>query len=273
MEFRVTTDLATAMPQEIIFNFEELKRELTERLDHYNNLVVTEDSIKEAKGDRATLNKLRAAIDTRRKEIKKQFLVPLDEFESRVKELLALIDQPIGAIDGQLATYEEMRKQEKRTQIEEAYATIVTGELADIIPLERIFDSRWLNATMDMKKVEESMTSTAQRIHAELMVVETVEPEYAAAVKLKYKETLDFDAALKYREALRAASAASTPRQWQTPTEEATQPTATACEPVATEQRREDTVYLLRLELQLSKAQATALKNFLVRNKIEHRKI
>lgn len=273
MQFEMITDLSTVVPKSIEFNFDTLKNELEERLNYYNNLVITEDGIKDGKADLAKLRKLREAIDTRRKEVKKEYLRPYNDFESQCKDLLVLIDQPIDAVNRQLATYEEIRKQEKRAKIEEAYAAIVTDELAEFIPLERIFDSRWLNATMDMKKVEESMTSTAQRIHAELMVVETVEPEYAAAVKLKYKETLDFDAALKYREALRAASAASTPRQWQTPTEEATQPTATACEAVATEQRQEDTVYLLRLELQLSKAQATALKNFLVRNKIDHKKI
>lgn len=274
MEFIVNTDLETALPAEIGFNFEELKTELAERLEHYNTLVVTEDSIKDAKGDRANLNKLRSAIDTRRKEIKKQYLGPLDQFEGKVKELLALIDQPIGAIDGQLAAYEDLRKQEKRAKIEEAYASIVTGELAEFIPLERIFDPRWLNATMDMKKVEEDMTITAKRIRAELLVVETVESEYAAAVKLKFKETLDFDAALKYRSALKAASEAAKRSQEQTPAEEVKQPTAAACEPAIEHPApQNEKLYTLSLRFALTMKQANALKQFLADNGINYEKI
>jgi len=54
----------------INFNYDELKQELAVRLDKYRNLVYSEDSIKEAKADRATLNKFKKAIEERRKEIK-----------------------------------------------------------------------------------------------------------------------------------------------------------------------------------------------------------
>lgn len=73
MEFKITTDLSN-VPEKIEFNFEELKSEISERLTYYKNLVVTEDKIKEAKSDKATLNKLIKAIDERRKEIKNRCL-------------------------------------------------------------------------------------------------------------------------------------------------------------------------------------------------------
>lgn len=274
MEFIMQTDMQKAIPAVIDFNFEELKEEISNRLAYYNTLIVTEDSIKDAKTDRANLNKLRSAIDTRRKEIKKQYLKPLDEFEGKVKELLALIDQPIGAIDGQLATFEDTRKEGKRKEIEAAYATIVTDELADIIPLDRIFDQRWLNATMDMKKVEEAMKALVKRTRAELLVVESVEPENAAAVRLKYKETLDFDAALKYRSALKSAAEAEKQRQIQTPAEEPKQPTAVAREPeIAPAAHQDEKLYTLRLQFALTMKQANALKQFLADNGINYEKI
>ena len=55
MEFIMSTDLTTALPKEIGFNFEELKAELAEKLDYYNNLVVTEDTIKEG-NETVTMN-------------------------------------------------------------------------------------------------------------------------------------------------------------------------------------------------------------------------
>ena len=69
MEFVMSTDLNTALPKEIGFNFEELKAELSERLEYYNGLVVTETTIKEGKAERAKLSKLREAVEAKRKEV------------------------------------------------------------------------------------------------------------------------------------------------------------------------------------------------------------
>ena len=41
------------LPEKILFNYEELKRELTEKVSHYETLVYTDDQIKEAKADKA----------------------------------------------------------------------------------------------------------------------------------------------------------------------------------------------------------------------------
>ena len=75
MKFILKTDLSS-LPQIIDFNFEDMKSELSIKLKQYNALVVTEDSIKSAKDDKAQLNKLRTAIENKRKEIKNQCLAP-----------------------------------------------------------------------------------------------------------------------------------------------------------------------------------------------------
>ena len=71
LELAVRADIST-IPEIEFSNFEELKEEIIERLEHYNNLVIQKDDIKQAKADKAKLNKLAEAVDGRRKEIKKQ---------------------------------------------------------------------------------------------------------------------------------------------------------------------------------------------------------
>lgn len=66
--------------QTIEFNFEEIKTELINRLEKYQNLTFTEETVKEAKDTKAGLNKFREAIETRRKEIKKLCLKPYEGF-------------------------------------------------------------------------------------------------------------------------------------------------------------------------------------------------
>ena len=138
LEFIMQTNLTEALPATLEFNFEDLKSALAERMELYRGLVVTEDGIKAAKQDRADLNKLREAIEAKRKEVKKACMAPYTEFEGRVKELVQLVDAPIAAIDGQLKEYEEKRRADKRAEIRfaidyftmraEKYAVI--GELA-----------------------------------------------------------------------------------------------------------------------------------------------
>ena len=101
MEFVMGNSLET-LPKTIDFNFEELKGQLAESLALYTGLVVTEDGIKGAKEDRAKLNKLREALENKRKEVKRECMAPYTDFEAKVKELVGLIDQPIAAIDAQL---------------------------------------------------------------------------------------------------------------------------------------------------------------------------
>ena len=69
-------------------NFEEIKAWLAERLEGYKNLVYNENSLKLAKADKAELNRLKRALDERRKEIKKLYMEPYLAIEAQIKELL-----------------------------------------------------------------------------------------------------------------------------------------------------------------------------------------
>lgn len=289
MEFRMTTDLATAMPKEIAFNFDELKTELTQQLDHYNRLVVTEDAIQEARDDRANLRKLKDAIETRRKEVKKECEKPYKAFEKQVKELTALIDAPVAAIDGQIKAFEDSQREAKRKEVEAAYAEIVPENIRDIIPLSRILDQKWLNKTTTMKSVREALEDKAKRVNVDMALIDGADPKYAAAVRSKYIETLDVTAALNYQdklaedearfqalqEAKAARAAQMAERQAQAPRVEEKQPEP-AQEPVrepAPQAGPAEKMYSLRLEFHLTMNQANALKVFLSDNNIGYTKI
>lgn len=276
MEFIINTDLTTALPKTIDFNFEAQKAWLEERLSYYNSLVVTEETIKDAKGDRAQLNKLREAMDTRRKEIKREWMAPYNAFEAKVKELTALIDKPVAAIDGQLANYEEIRREEKRKTVSEAYERIVPEALRDIIPMTMIFSPKWLNATTTMKSIEAELTERVKRTNADMMVLDTVEPEYASAVRATYIRTLDIEKAMQQKKALQDAAEAFRQREEARAAQEAERPAPAAYEPEIAPpapQPETEQIYTLRLEFQLTKAQADDLKWFLTRNNINYMKI
>lgn len=293
MEFVMGNSLE-ALPKTIDFNFEELKSQLAESLSLYTGLVVTEDSIKAAKEDRAKLNKLREALDTKRKEVKKECMAPYNDFEAKVKELLGLIDKPIAAIDGQLKEFEEKRRAAKRADILAIYEETV-GELRPLLPFDKLWRDEWYNTGVSMKKIREAIISAEDKAASDLEVLSTVESEFAEAVKLKYLEALDLNAALterarlqeraaklrEYEEQQRARAAnlpeaeraaASARGAEQTPDPAASAEQAGTWEPGGGE-AVEETVYLLRFECQVTRGQAAELAAWLKARNISYRRI
>ena len=197
MEFVMGNSLE-ALPKTIDFNFEELKTQLASSLELYTGLVVTEDGIKSAKEDRAKLNKLREALETKRKEVKKECMAPYTDFEGKVKELVGLIDKPIAAIDAQLKTYEEQRRSDKRAAVKEIYDETI-GTLYPLLPFDKLWRDEWYNTGVSMKKIREAIVAAEAKAASDLEVLATVESEFAEAVKIKYLEHLDLNEALLER--------------------------------------------------------------------------
>ena len=113
MEFEVRTNLALMQPQKIESNIAEVKSWLINALEPYKNMVVSEDAIASAKQDRAKINKLKNAIDEKRKTTKKQWVHPYVTWEAEVNELLGLCDEASGNIDSQIKSFENEIKEQK----------------------------------------------------------------------------------------------------------------------------------------------------------------
>lgn len=195
MELVMKTDLAKALPQAIEFNYEELKKQLPERLTYYKNLVVTEDSIKSAKGDKSTLNKLRTAFEDARKDVKRDCLKPYEDFERKEKELVGMIDEAIQSIDGQVKTFDENRAVAKKEQINAFYLENV-GDLGALLPFEKIYNLRWLNTTYKMADVEKEITDTIFKVKNDIQIIKTFGVACEQQMLDKYLATLDMSAAM-----------------------------------------------------------------------------
>ena len=170
MEVRVTPAIEQIIPPQISFNFEEIRAELAQKLQVYQNMVVTESGVKEAKADRANLNKFKAALADSRKSVKSQWNQPLSDFEDKMKVLEQMVDEPISVIDRQIKSFEEIKKEEKRQSIEAFFEDNV-GDLEEILPLQKIWNERWLNATYPMKEIEQEIISRMRKTHNDINII------------------------------------------------------------------------------------------------------
>jgi hypothetical protein len=194
MDFQIKTDLSV-LPKVIEFNHEELKNFLIEKTSKYNSLVVTEDSIKSAKEDKAKLNKFRTAIEDERKRIKKQCLQPYEEFEKKCKEIVALIDKPIISIDTQIKAFDDEEKERKYKALQQHFDDNAK-ELLGIITLDQIINPKWANKGERLLDLAQQIYDKLDKIRQDLKVIGDLKSPYEFQMKDIYLKTFDVSKAL-----------------------------------------------------------------------------
>lgn len=195
MELKIYNPTEDGFIKSIEWNHEEIKAEVAEKMKEYAAMVYSEDQIKEAKADRAKLNKFVQALETKRKEIKKQCLQPYESFETKMKEIVALVNEPIALIDSQVKGYEEQRKAEKLEKIKEYFESLPQIEGFEELKLEQFFDNKWLNSSVSLKKATEEISTICGEIKGNLEMLQNL-PEFGFEAVAVYKETLDVTTAV-----------------------------------------------------------------------------
>lgn len=158
-------------------NFDAIKAQLESEMEEYKGKTFTEETKKKAKEDLADLRKLKKNVNARKLEVKKAYMKPYDDFEEKVKELICVIDEPIGLIDGQVKEFEEKRINERKAAIEDLYDETVEEELRDYIPLERIYGDKWTNATTTMKSIREEINLKVMQTRQDITTIKAMKSE------------------------------------------------------------------------------------------------
>ena len=183
---------AYQLPEKISFNFDELKQELTEKVSMYETLVYTDDQIKEAKADKAQLNKLKKALNDERIRLEKEYMVPFNSFKSQVAEIISIIDKPVALIDKQVKEYEDKQKQEKMEQIKALWSEM---DVPEGLTLERVFEDRMLNVSYGMNHVKQKMLDDIKKFNRDMETLAAL-PEFGYEAQQEYIRTLDLNKAL-----------------------------------------------------------------------------
>lgn len=196
MEFNLITNIKQSIPQAIVFNFDELKKELAEKITPYKSLAVTEDDLKGAKSDKANLNKLKKALNDKRIEVKKEYMQPLEVFEGQVKELVSIVDEGIVNIDSQVKAFENKQQEDKLKEIAAFYVEEFE-DLVDILPLERIIPDKWRNKSCKMSDIQQEIRDKVFKFRNDVNIIKAMNLECEDMMLDAYVKTLDMSAALQ----------------------------------------------------------------------------
>ncbi len=149
------------------WDFAAMKSQLKNILKKYN-IVYTDE--KEAKSDKAELNKIKKAIEDRRKEYRKECLAPYEKLKPQVDELVDMIDGSLTYIDGVVKVYKAQKEEEKLAEVKAYYdkQSAVLGEYAE--PLFNVFlkDSKWLQVTHSINECKKEILFAVEKSKREI---------------------------------------------------------------------------------------------------------
>lgn len=174
-------------------NLTELEKIVDESLEKYRGLVVSEDQIGEAKKTRSDLNALKKTANDWRIRKEREFNEPFVQVKAQVRRICDNIDQVNGEIDKQIKTFEEAQREEKRAAIADWWAK--NGKKT--VPLEKVWDDRYLNKTFTEKQWQQDLRQRCQKITDELsQITQMGSPEKVDFLITNYMQTLDVSASL-----------------------------------------------------------------------------
>ena len=195
MEIRLVNPTEDGFLQKIDWNKAELEANVRSIVEAYQGLVYTEDTVSDAKNDRAALRKLLNEIEDRRKLVKKKCMEPYEAFESDLKDVTVLIKEQISIIDGQVKEYENSVKEEKKARLQGVYTEAI-GELAEVLPFERVFEAQYLNVSFKESKAATEILEKIQRVKSDLAAIDALDSKYKLNAKDVYVRTLDMSQAM-----------------------------------------------------------------------------
>lgn len=259
-------------------NVDTFVEETTKALNKYN-YVVTEDNQKDVKDDMATLNKLVKAIKDRRIGFEKELLASWEPSKKKLMDLEKEALKYRTDLDNGVNVFEDNRKNEKKSEIEQYFET----KEFTLLPLERLFDERWLNATFKEKQWKEDLDSKIDKINKDIEFVDLMQgdEEYRVLVKSYYLETMDIGEAKSkadIQEARRKEFEAS--KKVEEPVvEEVVQPIietvdhAQEMNEEINQELEQDTTRIVTLQFKVNDEKARKLTAFLKENDIPFKKV
>lgn len=202
-------------PGTVTWNYEDLKKAITNALEVYKTTEYDDSNIGQAKKDRAMLNNLSKSVNARKIEIKKKCLEPYELIETQAKELMTIIQEPITVIDERLTEYETARRKKARAVILEYMQKAFEGieqQIADKAK-NALYDDRWENATAKKSEWQTAIDARADAIRSDLQVLAGIEEKFRSYAMDAYRPNLRLADAMQKVQELRAQEAAILKRQ------------------------------------------------------------
>jgi len=177
-------------------NITRLELYIDEKLKSYTPETYLGDA-DAAKKDRAELNNAQKRLSQSRIQLMKELMKPYADFEARCKLLEKKIGEASGKLDEIVKAKEAEEKRAKEARVNELW---LSKNFA-VVPLEKVFNPKWLNKTTKESDISAEMDAIIKRIYSELKIIEKYGDD-AETLKAHYLICLNISDTMDYGEEL-----------------------------------------------------------------------
>lgn len=188
-DFELVTNIVVG---KLTSNAKEFSAALENELKNYTVERYLDDP-DAAKTDKAYLNKLKEDVADKRKKATATWNKPLDEFISVMKDLEKKIDCASNELKTVTDKAAQQEKDEKKAKIIEFWNTLNFT----IVPLDRVFNPKWLNKGEKMASIMEDCKAIVDKITTEMNTLKNMQDEDSEVLQSFYLETLNLNATLQ----------------------------------------------------------------------------
>lgn len=187
-DFELVTDIVVG---KLTSNAKEFSAALEKELQNYTVERYLDDP-DAADKDKKYLNKLLENVAEKRKMAVKTWNKPLEEFISVMTELEKNINSASNSLKTIVDKAKQQEKDEKKAKIVEFWNTLNFT----IVPIERVFNPKWLNKTEKLTSIMEECKTIVEKITTEMNTLKSMKDEDSDVLQSFYLETLDLNATL-----------------------------------------------------------------------------
>lgn len=202
-------------PEQGIANFEPLKAAAQEMAAVYGSQLVSVDAIKDAKTDMAMLRKLAKSASDMRIKIEREHAAKIATVTKQLKEVAGIFTEAAAKIDSQVKAYDEERKAARLEEIRHIYAEEI-GDMADIIPFDKLYRAEWLNKTSADKTIRGDIQTAVINAQTGIEQIKGLGSPHENAILSAFLERLSLADALAAKKRLEDMDAAMKRRQEET---------------------------------------------------------
>lgn len=178
---------------EIESNMKEVKGYVENLNNYYKNITFTEETIKEAKEEKAKINKFKSEVANYRKNIVAEYNKPIKIFEDTSKETEKILTETYNTINSQVTNYEDIEKQKKKQEIKDYFEEYKVANNIDFVNYEQAKINVTLTASV--KKLKEQAKAFIDEIIDDLKLIET--QECKDEILVEYKQNLNVSRAIQ----------------------------------------------------------------------------
>lgn len=179
-------------------NAKQIRDMVKNALPKYDISNYSDNNIDQAKKDKAALNKAAKALNAKRIEFEKEFMLPFAEFKDVVAETVKLIGDCSGKIDTVVKQNEQQYKDKKQETIQ----TYFDGLNANLVDFNKVFKPEWLNKSASIKSVCSDIDTIFAKVETELSTLKGFGEDFDV-LRTYYMDTLNITSTIQYANRLK----------------------------------------------------------------------